>query len=567
MRNFISYLLLIPLVASAQVGIGTTTPAATLDVVAANPAAPTATTGFLVPRVSALSSTDPGALQHGMIVLLTATSGIYAPGFYYWDSNYFSWMRLNRELWSDNGTFLYPTEFAYRDVVIGSAAPEIGKLSVVSNRDTGLFIRTTPPSGLMQGIRNEIINSGSGYVYGLYNQLQVSGGADMYGVYNEMAVNSVGKKVGMQNFIAGPNIFGTANNLSTNGNATGVYSEIQSLGPGIVKGVETIITPNQDEQVYGTHTTVVQGGNPSIYGHFTRLASYSFMPQYGHWNEFDGFWGGAKFGYVNMFGSNQSTVTGFKNEVPSATTIYGLHNYFGIADFQYGVYNDMINSSYELHGMYNNLSGATGSLYGVRTNIGVSSASLVAGSHVDITGFSPAANVYGHYSRIVGAAGNQYGYFSEVLNPTGFAAFFIGRTRLVGETEIGNVGTSYKLPLADGSTGQAMVTDGAGNVSWGSNNVKPYTTTGAFTGDFLIDSTHHTVRVFGSVNSVRLPDATANFGRIYIIIGSNGITPKPLTTLGGIIYDDVTNTFINTINPNERLQVQSDGWDWIVIGR
>jgi hypothetical protein len=69
------------------------------------------------------------------------------------------------------------------------------------------------------------------------------------------------------------------------------------------------------------------------------------------------------------------------------------------------------------------------------------------------------------------------------------------------------------------------------------------------------------------VSEVRLPNATVNTGKIYIIIGSNTISSKILSTSGGNIYDDVTNTFINTINSNERYTVQSDGSDWIVIGR
>jgi len=68
------------------------------------------------------------------------------------------------------------------------------------------------------------------------------------------------------------------------------------------------------------------------------------------------------------------------------------------------------------------------------------------------------------------------------------------------------------------------------------------------------------------VSGVIAPDAALNINRIIIIIGSNGISIKPLTFAGGVIYDDVTNTNISVINANERFTIQSDGTQWIVIG-
>jgi hypothetical protein len=75
------------------------------------------------------------------------------------------------------------------------------------------------------------------------------------------------------------------------------------------------------------------------------------------------------------------------------------------------------------------------------------------------------------------------------------------------------------------------------------------------------------VRVFGGVSEVRLPNAVGNLGKIFIIIGSNGITNKVFSTSGGVIYNDVSNTLITTLQQNQRFMVQSDGTDWIVIGQ
>lgn len=95
----------------------------------------------------------------------------------------------------------------------------------------------------------------------------------------------------------------------------------------------------------------------------------------------------------------------------------------------------------------------------------------------------------------------------------------------------------------------------------------PYVTTGAATGIYTVLMSEYTVRVFNGVSDVRLPNAVGNTGKVFVIIGSNGISAKAFSTSGGGIYDDVTNASITTLAANERYTVQSDGTDWIVIGR
>lgn len=87
-------------------------------------------------------------------------------------------------------------------------------------------------------------------------------------------------------------------------------------------------------------------------------------------------------------------------------------------------------------------------------------------------------------------------------------------------------------------------------------------------GNVLLDETYYTVRVFNGNTGITLPDASTCKGRIYILIGSNGISTKNISVSGGSgIYDDVTNTSITSISSNQRIQIQSDGTGWIVIGR
>ena len=93
MKNILILLITLVVCSSyAQVGIGTTDPKATLDVVASNQATPTNKDGILIPRVDAFPVTNPGADQDAMFLYLTTTSGVSAPGFYYWNNATTTWL-------------------------------------------------------------------------------------------------------------------------------------------------------------------------------------------------------------------------------------------------------------------------------------------------------------------------------------------------------------------------------------------------------------------------------------------------------------------------------------------
>lgn len=78
----------------AQIGIGTTTPQASLDIVASLPANPSNTDGLLIPRIDTFPSTSPDANQQGMLVYLTTAVGSDLPGFYYWDNVVPAWVSM-----------------------------------------------------------------------------------------------------------------------------------------------------------------------------------------------------------------------------------------------------------------------------------------------------------------------------------------------------------------------------------------------------------------------------------------------------------------------------------------
>jgi hypothetical protein len=87
----------------SQVGIGTTSPEATLDVVASNQTTPNNADGLLIPRINAFPTTNPTINQQSMLVYLTTDltsvniSGAaqnYSEGFYYWDNVIPNWVAL-----------------------------------------------------------------------------------------------------------------------------------------------------------------------------------------------------------------------------------------------------------------------------------------------------------------------------------------------------------------------------------------------------------------------------------------------------------------------------------------
>ncbi|MBD3581822.1 tail fiber domain-containing protein [Flavobacterium selenitireducens] len=95
MRTCFFLWLLLVLNSQAQVGIGTASPNAQLDIVASDSAAPGNNDGLLLPRISAFPLVNPSASQNGMLVFLTTASGSSQPGFYYWNHLANAWTGLS----------------------------------------------------------------------------------------------------------------------------------------------------------------------------------------------------------------------------------------------------------------------------------------------------------------------------------------------------------------------------------------------------------------------------------------------------------------------------------------
>ncbi|NNM23164.1 MAG: hypothetical protein HKO54_06405 [Flavobacteriaceae bacterium] len=126
--------------ASAQVGIGTTSPKSLLDISASNAASPAISDGILIPRIDAFPAIDPGADQDGMLVFLTTPTGSYEKGFHYWDNTVFSWIAYNDE-WKD-GT-APQSRGDYSDQIIYAQQSTNGGVDVIILDSGQLGIGTT----------------------------------------------------------------------------------------------------------------------------------------------------------------------------------------------------------------------------------------------------------------------------------------------------------------------------------------------------------------------------------------------------------------------------------------
>lgn len=91
MKNICYLLLLISPFAKAQVGIGTTTPNATLEIASSSETTPANTDGLLIPKIEEFPATNPTASQDGMMVYVTGNGSI-TKGFYYWDNAITNWV-------------------------------------------------------------------------------------------------------------------------------------------------------------------------------------------------------------------------------------------------------------------------------------------------------------------------------------------------------------------------------------------------------------------------------------------------------------------------------------------
>jgi len=112
----------------------------------------------------------------------------------------------------------------------------------------------------------------------------------------------------------------------------------------------------------------------------------------------------------------------------------------------------------------NGLHVSSTSSYNLRPRSAIFAENIMSDIDVDIARFENGTfDVYGVRSIINQTVGTgvKYGVYSQSLQTTGYAGYFLGRLS-IGTT----TGNSYIMPISRGTNGQVMQTDALGNISW-----------------------------------------------------------------------------------------------------
>lgn len=230
-----------------------------------------------------------------------------------------------------------------------------------------------------------------------------------------------------------------------------------------------------------------------------------------------------------------------------------------------------------------NRSATNGNKYGIKNNVGGTGTGIHYGIFNETYQNSGTNEIYGIFNRVgrtFGGFSNHYGMFTEIGTADGqgyvygiyskalgnnpsrvFAGYFAGRLG-IGFTPQ----EEYIFPGSRGSNGQILVVDNTGSMNWAYPNSKNYSTTGGATGEFLISNEVYTLRINNQVSGITLPKASENTGRILILIGWPGISPKTLNfSTGDDLLDISTNTSVTEIGQKQVYEIQSAGNRWLLL--
>jgi hypothetical protein len=540
-------------------GVNVLAPQAALDIVSTN-------NGLLIPRVNLLfganSSTPVTTISDSEIIYNTNTvgSGINAvtPGFYHWNTATARWVRFNTGaatgwLTTGNtvgatGTFMGTLDnFDVSFKRNNTAAGFIG----ASNVAYGLSTLSAPT---LSGIRNTAFGTNALAANDSPNDNTAIG-------FNALAVNTFNSGGGNQNTAVGSGALATLNggigNTAVGFNALNASVATSQFNTAIGAGAlsRTNVAASQDNVAIGYNSlsqtatftrTVAIGSNALVNasGNNTRNTAIGAFAGSATTTGNDNIFIGNAAGSAEAGTSSNKLYIENTNADASNALIYG--------EFDTNIFR--VNGTLQV----NNPGGANGyALPNVRGTVGQVLQTNGAGA----TSWVSAATVETD-PQVSSATVNRMPKWNGTTLVDGIVTDNGTTVAVAGTTSTTN------FQMTTGATANYILrSDGTGNGTWVDSNVKSYVTTGAATGIYAVSLTEYTVRVFGGVSEVRLPNAVGNLGKIFIIIGSNGITNKVFSTSGGVIYNDVGNTLINTLQQNQRFMVQSDGTDWIVIGQ
>lgn len=554
--------LLTALGVSAQVGVGTVSPNAQLDVRATSQAAPTNTDGMLIPKVDVFPAVNPTAAQQAMLVYLTTAVGPKTPGFYYWDFPTLSWIGITSSIssdkdWLETGTALAPDDITDDMYHMGRAA--IGKitptapLDVVGGNGTATTINNTAAYGdnlgsERMGILNSVSGSSTDTTSGIRQFISGTGTGARAGVYQELGGSTSGQQNGVMNILSNTGNglhIGTFSSLSgsgTNGHY-GAFNTLTGTGTGAQYGVYNSIANTGGGNHFGSYNTLSGTGNGNQFGAYSIVSTTGLGDLYGNYTQVNGTANGAHYGTFNDL-TTAGTAIGYgtynflRNITSSATQYANYNSITGTGSGQqYGNWTIISNSGNAEHygsmngltgtgsgnhyGSFNSVSGGTGLNYGTYNSVTSTGNGSQTGTNNVINGSGTGQKI-GTYNYIdPTAGGTHYGVVSYALKAGSYAGYFQGAVA-IGT----NVGNPYILPASRGLNTQIMQTDGAGNVTWQNpgtalNSVSWLTTgnSGLVSGTNFLGTTDNISVAFRTSNLERM--RLLNDGRFVI----NAVTP------------------------------------------
>ncbi|MGE8554672.1 MAG: hypothetical protein ACN6OB_12155 [Chryseobacterium jejuense] len=285
-------------IAYAQVGINTTTPKATLDVIAA-PLDLTKTDGFIAPRLTGpelkAKDTNYDIPQTGTIVYVTQallpvdtttkTANVTNIGYYYFDGVIWQTLKGSTagEPWRVSGTANEATSniqniYQTGKVAIGTdpGVTPAGNLYVFENNVSGA-------AGFSNGIQNELTSNKKGSKTGISTQVTdnaVNGGGFLYGISSTVSGTAISGSLLVSdmrgantNVVASaPNgnaaniswLYGYKNNVAINGNGTLNIPQIRGLITQFAPNVTGTLNSNSSIEVMGSYTDFIGSGTYNI---------------------------------------------------------------------------------------------------------------------------------------------------------------------------------------------------------------------------------------------------------------------------------------------------------------
>ena len=399
--------------AFSQVGVNTTDPKAQLDIRSTDQTAPSNTDGILIPKIDAFPAINPTINQNGMMVFLTTAVGPKLPGFYYWDNSSSSWIGLASSTggWALNGN---------AGTVAGTDFLGTSDAQPLDFRTNNIIRARITTKGQI-----EMLNTGKSVFMG-----EEAGAAD--DLTDNFNVN-IGYQAGKSNSTGTRNVGighqALTNNTANNNVAIGSLSLTNS-------------TTGSDNIALGTSSLVnnTTGGNNIAIG-------------------------------TNTLNANS---TGRRNiAIGSSALISNTGNYnIGIGDKALlGTSTGNYNTALGAQAMFSNQTGGN--------NVAVGFSALinnVSGIQNTAVGFYAGQNATGTGNIFIGnRAGSSetsdnklYIANSDTTSPLIYGDFGSGLLRVNGTLNVNNF---YSLPTTDGTAGQSLTTDGAGNVGWSNGAV------------------------------------------------------------------------------------------------